>query len=1037
MGRGRRCARVAATMVTALVALGSPAHAADSDIEFLGDTSVTLDRAYTDAGVPTPDRASFTTHLANTSAETTTVSFVAPPAGLHVAPDGPVTLGPGEAVAVRIWRDTSPLAGPQTVIATSTTGGVATVQVKPATAAGMVEGWWTDTAVPVLRTLLEIVVVGLVILLLAGLIANDFLGYLRRLPRAGAWIGFVGYALCALGGAAVLAVRAGRPSLLDGPAAWLYDRRDWLAAPIAVLLVVGVAIGICAAVARWRDVEGSHRGGWDTRRIASWAASCAAALLLALGMLGVLVALDAGGRPDDTTRPWWILGLALIGIGILVLAWRSVFRALITVAPGDAAPTTGIVLRLPAAAESLTAAGLPRINFVDGTDVPEVPADALAVVPSNAALVALQAVVTTLRPGTAFQLVVHAHDPTTTADEDPSRLRVHAVLRRSGTDVAPVTFDTNEFMPADGGDDPGRPAAMEVATTVVAAWLLVTLSVELNLGSRRGLYGARDWRSVALQALAVERQAAEDRPAARHLHERSKSLDPENLCVRFNQLKFELEASGTSADHDALVAELRDLTETVECRYPLMQLALRCRYQLTAQYLYDDDDRLRASALTLLDASHRAARLRWHHHFRFTRPETDTELDTYRDRLAATTTDPPYRRDPRALRARWTMSASERRAAGQYGEWIQPSVLLLIAHVVMSPDVTPDYAGWKRLVDKLDRLFPDGDQARETRVRYNFACFCCARATSLDGRRAALLKPLAREALHALLTMWPPAVESDGPLIEAFAALRDPATDLDAGAHHLAAALDALAAPPADPAQAQSWTECRDQLRTALDATSSRLLDRAERELAAPLTDVELARWALRDPSLAPLRAVPPPTAGDDRFDTFVSFYGRLAASGAHAPPRRLVVAGLMPPCALYLTTLADIGASADEVTAAFVSDNWERGISHLQGLAGQVCPEGITNLLDLIDVEAIGTRGAAWLVAVGVTSIDDLVAQPLDRLQDRVAAHAASVGDDQVLGTPPDIREVRAWRRAAARRLRSTGRLAVWIRSTAPVWPG
>jgi hypothetical protein len=252
------------------------------------------------------------------------------------------------------------------------------------------------------------------------------------------------------------------------------------------------------------------------------------------------------------------------------------------------------VLRLPAAAEALTSAGLPKINYVDGTDVPTLPTEALSVLPSTNLLVAFRTIVTAVRPAVGYRLVVRAHDPTTKADTAaPTRLRVHAALRRGDTDVETVTFDTTDFIPGES-NDAGRPDAIEVTTTVVAAWLLVVLVVDLKLGSRRGLYGARNWRSVALQALAIERQNEGDRRGAQNLHHRSEAIDSENRCVTFNQIKYDLEATDDASltpadltDRLKLTGDLKKLTQEVEELYPVTPLALRCRYALTAQYLYD------------------------------------------------------------------------------------------------------------------------------------------------------------------------------------------------------------------------------------------------------------------------------------------------------------------------------------------------------------------------------------------------------------------------------------------------------------------
>jgi hypothetical protein len=165
----------------------------------------------------------------------------------------------------------------------------------------------------------------------ANVISTYFFRYLHRLPRASAWIGLFGYAFCILGGAAVLAARADRPSIMDGSLKWIHDWRAWsMLPPTVVLIVIGGGLGGLAW--RWRrpDRNTPKRVAWDPQRLAGQAGTWFTAALLVLSAWAATWALAAQGRPRGGDF-WWSAGVGLIAVGTLVLAWRAVFRALVTV----------------------------------------------------------------------------------------------------------------------------------------------------------------------------------------------------------------------------------------------------------------------------------------------------------------------------------------------------------------------------------------------------------------------------------------------------------------------------------------------------------------------------------------------------------------------------------------------------------------------------------------------------------------------------------------------------------------------------------
>ncbi|MDX3847864.1 hypothetical protein [Streptomyces europaeiscabiei] len=344
----------------------------------------------------------------------------------------------------------------------------------------------------------------------------------------------------------------------------------WIGA--VVLLVVGVvAVGLV--------FKGARSKAWEHWR----------ALLLALGVVtaaGCVLGWTACVGAYDVRL--MLVHIALVSIGVLLTAAAlgQNLRLQVEVQQADgevnAASSDYLLARMkdlgtetPALHQATSAPG-------NRTPLSQIPVEELSALPAGKVVGALSRLFFALRPDLTWRARV------TLVDDN----RAATTLSRNGQHAASAVFSRADLkLPADSDSDRARAQML----TGAAAFILVHLSA-VHQELEDGLYGARQWRSVALQVIARSRSLLADdetRVATRvQLLAKAVDEDPGNELARFEYLwanydqqpfaETDFEAFTRDIDQQFTRSELCQVSDDKEGWMPLK---IRVLYSSATQLL--------------------------------------------------------------------------------------------------------------------------------------------------------------------------------------------------------------------------------------------------------------------------------------------------------------------------------------------------------------------------------------------------------------------------------------------------------------------
>lgn len=353
--------------------------------------------------------------------------------------------------------------------------------------------------------------------------------------------------------------------------------RDWptegydLAWWVLLAVVAGLLVGAVAVVlldrhvashnrSRKADVVPLRRCRWRPRAqtfrrlVGAFAAATALAgvVLLLRGLVG------EGGDAAMLAAVATLGALAVIAVGhVPARVAIGTFTADEALAGGQG--PRALADAVVAEFMDLTTGPAHGVDVVGTSDVVGGPFDGLKALPKVAPwVIGLQAVLRWLVPSRRLTLEGTLLPPRTLVERAyPS---VAVTLRRGARVVAAATlsgdcFATTTQEPPQP-DEPGAP--WRDLATGVAAWLLVEVSRRYG-DPPPGLYGALDWQSVALQAAAARRAAADEPAAALQLLDRVRDGEGGNLAAAFSHVS--VRARRLDSDRHPLPAWQQVLTE--------------------------------------------------------------------------------------------------------------------------------------------------------------------------------------------------------------------------------------------------------------------------------------------------------------------------------------------------------------------------------------------------------------------------------------------------------------------------------------------
>ncbi|MFJ9812808.1 hypothetical protein ACIRTB_31780 [Streptomyces sp. NPDC101158] len=262
------------------------------------------------------------------------------------------------------------------------------------------------------------------------------------------------------------------------------------------------------------------------------------ALLVSVGVVTVAlgaVALLASDLSHDVRLMGVHVGLAVIGVLVTAAAFGQNLRLQVEVQESDgsvnAASSDYLLARMKSLGTEDPAALHKATSTPGNAPLSQIPVEELSVLPAGKVVGALSRLFFALRPDLTWRARV------TLVDDN----RVATALTRNGQHAASQVFSRPDLrLPAESDTDRAKAQLL----TGAAAFILVQLSTVYH-DLQDGLYGARHWRSVALQVIARSRSLLADdstRTATRvRLLAKAVDEDQNNEMARFAYLWAEYE----------------------------------------------------------------------------------------------------------------------------------------------------------------------------------------------------------------------------------------------------------------------------------------------------------------------------------------------------------------------------------------------------------------------------------------------------------------------------------------------------------------
>ncbi|MEU6980791.1 hypothetical protein [Streptomyces sp. NPDC046371] len=324
---------------------------------------------------------------------------------------------------------------------------------------------------------------------------------------------------------------------------------------------------------------------WGTRgRAKPWRR-----LLIALGIVtaaGILPVLLADALSYDVRLMLVHIALSALGVFLTGAALGQNLRLQVEVQQSDgsvnAASSDYLLARMKDLGTETPQALHKSTSTPGSTPLSQIPVEELSVLPAGKFVGALTRLFFALRPDLTWRARVTLVDGN----------RVATTLTRNGKHAASAVFSRPDLrLPTD--DDENRAKAQML--TGAAAFILVQLSA-VHTDLQRGLYGARQWRSVALQVIATSKSLLKNddsRPATQvRLLARAVNEDPGNELARFEYLwaayehrtykETDLGAFARVIDNAYERSSILQVTDDQEGWMPLK---IRILYRLATQWL--------------------------------------------------------------------------------------------------------------------------------------------------------------------------------------------------------------------------------------------------------------------------------------------------------------------------------------------------------------------------------------------------------------------------------------------------------------------
>lgn len=366
----------------------------------------------------------------------------------------------------------------------------------------------------------------------------------------------------------------------------------WIAA--TVLLLVGLA----AAGLVFRGARNKAWGHWRV-------------LLLAIGIVtaaGCVLGWADFVRAYDVRL--MLVHIALVTLGVLVTAaaFGQNLRLQVEVhqANGELSAASSDYLLARMKDLGTEAPALHKATSARSTPLSQIPVEELSVLPAGKVVGALSRLFFTLRPDLTWRARV------TLVDDN----RAATALSRNGQHAASAVFSRADLkLPTE--QDPDRARAQML--TGAAAFILVHLSA-VHEDLQDGLYGASQWRSVALQVIARSRSLLADdekRDATRvQILAKAVDEDPGNELARFDYMwaKYDQEPNADT-DFGAFAREIdaqyerSKLSATSSHDEGWMPLKIQVLYSSASQWLnaYVEGDGTADERASMLASARRSA----------------------------------------------------------------------------------------------------------------------------------------------------------------------------------------------------------------------------------------------------------------------------------------------------------------------------------------------------------------------------------------------------------------------------------------------
>lgn len=597
--RGRWGGALVAALLLAAPLVGSSAAGADNRVSFVTSPSVVVKE------LADKETSSVTVLNSTRSSACITLTLSAPPISKGdpvvdpptVAPPDALCVDPGSIATFTVAVDNDYTA-PFTLVASTTAGAEARMSVPDRTADPRAttptwgQAWWDEDLVPALQLGMEVLLLLLVVSVVANWIADEARPVWRRrwCFRPG-YFRLTGYAVVVAGGLRLLLLHApdDRSALANSTASWLESNwwRWWAA---AALILVGFALLLWVFAVYLAQSPVTNRFLRDRGHAIGWVSGG--------GLIALWAFAFAGWRLDKgADQPWWSsigVGLALVVVGTVLIAWQSAYHVRLRLSPGNEKDDTWPIRRERLAAELLgrEGEGQHRVTISGAADASPLTDDALAAATGSAVLKAIVAVVATVVPHAGLELRVTSLTAPDAGDDKAAKadpvVRLAASLTRGRNEIAAVEVDSRDLHPASERVDAVRHDSELDAVSAVAAWARWKIGKEMKHPAW-SLYDADSWLGMALQQAGARRDDAGEHKSARILFARARGEDAGNLQAWFNVLSSSVSSVFSTEAHPGapdLIEDVHDLDGAVRRTYPGTPLALRTQYLHTTVHLY-------------------------------------------------------------------------------------------------------------------------------------------------------------------------------------------------------------------------------------------------------------------------------------------------------------------------------------------------------------------------------------------------------------------------------------------------------------------